>query len=184
MTFNDTILQPPPSPATVNLPIPLPLVTPTQPSYSLNMSNMTRTTTTTSSSGGGGSGTVTFISSSTSPSVLQQHNMIIVGILIGLIVILCCVLGIVTIPPLWYYLRRTLPVSQKRIDRRYATIDGWLVRKVRWYETSNEWGAGEGITKPRVEREIQNHSMDRLISFWFSVCFLLCVVLRCDAYII
>ena len=59
-----------------------------------------------------------------------QPNMIIVGVLIALIVVLGMVLGVVTIPPLINFFRRKIPVSQKRIDRRYATIDGWLITKV------------------------------------------------------
>ena len=60
-----------------------------------------------------------------------EANMIIVGVLIALIVVLGMVLGVVTIPPLIHFFRRKIPVSQKRIDRRYATIDGWLITKVR-----------------------------------------------------
>ena len=70
-----------------------------------------------------------------------NQNMIIVSILIGLICVLCIILGFVTIPPLIIFIQRRLPVPQKRIDRRYATIDGWLITKVcscRFVNSKNE----------------------------------------------
>jgi hypothetical protein len=62
---------------------------------------------------------------------VPQRSMMIIGILIALIVLLCLILGLVIIPPLLATLQRKLPVSKKRISRRYATIDGWLITKVR-----------------------------------------------------
>lgn len=62
----------------------------------------------------------------------QTQNMIVIGILIALIIILCLILGMVTIPPILAMIQRRIPVPQKRIDRRYATIDGWLITKVRF----------------------------------------------------
>jgi hypothetical protein len=56
-------------------------------------------------------------------------DMIIVGILIGLIIFLTLLLARVALPPLMAWIRRKLPVSPKRIERRYATIDGWLISK-------------------------------------------------------
>ena len=57
--------------------------------------------------------------------------MVVVAILIALIVMLSMVLASVTVPPLLHMIRRKIPVPQARIDRRYATIDGWLIIKVR-----------------------------------------------------
>ena len=65
-----------------------------------------------------------------SPSPPEQ-NMVVVAILIALIVMLSMVLASVTVPPLLHMIRRKIPVPQARIDRRYATIDGWLIIKVR-----------------------------------------------------
>ncbi|CAJ1968611.1 unnamed protein product [Cylindrotheca closterium] len=58
-----------------------------------------------------------------------HENMAIVGVLIGLITFLSFVLVWIMFPPLMDLIRRKMPVSQKRIDRRYATIDGWLISK-------------------------------------------------------
>lgn len=58
-----------------------------------------------------------------------QQNMVIVAILITLICVLCIILFFVTVPPLLHMIRRRIPVPQARINRRYATIDGWLITK-------------------------------------------------------
>jgi len=55
--------------------------------------------------------------------------MVIVGVLIGLITFLSFVLVWIMFPPIMDFVRRKMPVSQKRIDRRYLTIDGWLISK-------------------------------------------------------
>lgn len=67
----------------------------------------------------------------------SQHNMVVVGILVGLIVVLCLILGFVAIPPIFGYIQSRMPVSPKRIERRYATIDGWLITKVRQRNVKN-----------------------------------------------
>ena len=66
-----------------------------------------------------------------SDNTVESNQTIIMGILIGLIIALCGILGVVGLPPLWTWIRRKMPVSKARILRRYATIDGWLVTKVR-----------------------------------------------------
>jgi di/tricarboxylate transporter len=58
-------------------------------------------------------------------------NMIVVGILIAIIIILSMIFLGMVIPPLLRYIQRQIPVSQKRIDERYETIEGWLISKVR-----------------------------------------------------
>jgi CBS domain containing-hemolysin-like protein len=60
----------------------------------------------------------------------RPHNIIVVGVLIGFIILLFLILTFVTLPPLYACIRRKIPVSQRRIDRRYATIEGWLISKV------------------------------------------------------
>mmetsp|Transcript_58373 Transcript_58373/g.142743 ORF Transcript_58373/g.142743 Transcript_58373/m.142743 type:complete len:825 (-) Transcript_58373:34-2508(-) len=59
----------------------------------------------------------------------SQKNMIIVGVLIALIIVLCCILMFIVIPPVIKFFRKKIPVSKKRIERRYRTIDGWLITK-------------------------------------------------------
>jgi hypothetical protein len=72
----------------------------------------------------------------------QQHesekDIIVVGVLIALIILLCLILGFLTVPTLINFFRRRIPVSQKRIDRRYETIDTWLVTKVSTYKAFME----------------------------------------------
>lgn len=58
-----------------------------------------------------------------------EHNVVIVAILITLICVLCIILVFVTVPPLLHMIRRRIPIPQAKIDRRYATIDGWLITK-------------------------------------------------------
>jgi len=62
--------------------------------------------------------------------------MVVVSILIALISLLCIILAFVTIPPVMHMIRRKMPIPQARIDRRYATIDGWLITKVWTMELS------------------------------------------------
>jgi hypothetical protein len=64
------------------------------------------------------------------------NNAAVVAVLIALICILCLILVTVTVPPIVHMIRRKLPISQARMDRRFATIDGWLIRKVRTYTHS------------------------------------------------
>ena len=59
-----------------------------------------------------------------------EENAVIVAILIGLIIFLSLVLVWIAFPPLLDWIRGKIPVSPKRIARRYATIDGWLITKV------------------------------------------------------
>ena len=59
------------------------------------------------------------------------NNSIVVAVLIALVCILFLILVFVTVPPILHIIKRKIPVPQARIDRRYATIDGWLIRKVR-----------------------------------------------------
>lgn len=60
----------------------------------------------------------------------EKRNWVVVGILIGLIVILWVVLGVMLCVPLIRCIRRRMPVSKKRVNRRYETIEGWLITKV------------------------------------------------------
>lgn len=75
------------------------------------------------------------------PLQYESNHTIVVGILVGLIILLCLILGFLTLPAVVNYFRRHIPVSQERIDRRYATIDGWLVTKVSTSEVS--WSSGK-----------------------------------------
>ena len=59
-----------------------------------------------------------------------EQNMAVVATLVALILILCVILGFVALPPFVHIIRRKMPVSQARINKRYATVDGWLITKV------------------------------------------------------
>jgi len=63
--------------------------------------------------------------------VILEKQRIIVGFLIGTIFILSLTLLFLTGPLLWRYLKRKMPVSQKRSNLRYDTIERWLISKVR-----------------------------------------------------
>ena len=74
-----------------------------------------------------------------SPSASDYpNNSIVVAVLVALICILFLILIFVTVPPILHIIKRKMPVPQARIDRRYATIDGWLIRKVRKYCSFSE----------------------------------------------
>ena len=59
------------------------------------------------------------------------NNAIVVGILIAIIIILSVLFLLLIIPPCMRFVQRQIPVSQKRINERYETIEGWLISKVR-----------------------------------------------------
>lgn len=61
----------------------------------------------------------------------EERNWVVVGVLIALIVMLWLILGGMLCYPLMRYIRRKMPVSKRRINRRYETIEGWLITKVR-----------------------------------------------------
>ncbi|GKY99787.1 hypothetical protein MPSEU_000932500 [Mayamaea pseudoterrestris] len=58
-----------------------------------------------------------------------DQDVAIVGALIGIIILLACLLLYLIVPPLWTRLRSLAPVSKKRVDSRYETIEGWLITK-------------------------------------------------------
>lgn len=60
----------------------------------------------------------------------NEGQDIVVGLLIGSILILALALLVLVGPPLVRYIRSKLPVSQRRINRRYETIERWLITKV------------------------------------------------------
>jgi hypothetical protein len=60
---------------------------------------------------------------------VQVHS-IIVGLLIGIILFLSMALLYLIGPPLARFIRSKIPVSQKRMNRRYETIERWLISKV------------------------------------------------------
>lgn len=60
-----------------------------------------------------------------------ENNSAVVGVLSGLIVFLSLLFLVLVIPPFCRSLQQRIPVSKKRIKRRYETIEGWLISKVR-----------------------------------------------------
>jgi len=67
----------------------------------------------------------------TTKSSVAEENMVIIGVLVGLVVLLFAVFTIIVGPPLIQYIKRKIPDDPKKIQRRYETIEGWLISKVR-----------------------------------------------------
>lgn len=65
------------------------------------------------------------------PSLItnEDTHVIVVSILIGLIVALCCVLIVVAVPMIRDTVRPYMPINHRRLKRRYETVDGWLITK-------------------------------------------------------
>ena len=61
----------------------------------------------------------------------QNAHAIVVGLLIGLIVILCFILTVLLIPCIQQMIRRHASNDKRKIRKRYQTIDLWLISKVR-----------------------------------------------------
>lgn len=55
---------------------------------------------------------------------------VIVAALIAIIFMLCVFLIFLVGPLAWKYVRSKIPVSQKRINGRYETIERWMISKV------------------------------------------------------
>jgi hypothetical protein len=53
--------------------------------------------------------------------------MILTGLLMGLVAIFTITLCYLTLPPLLQWIRRKIPVSDARVQRRYETVEGWLI---------------------------------------------------------
>jgi hypothetical protein len=62
----------------------------------------------------------------------EETNMVIVGILVGLIVVLSAILVILLARPVMDFVRSRLPENQRRKELRYKTVEGWLISKVSW----------------------------------------------------
>jgi hypothetical protein len=71
--------------------------------------------------------------STTPTAVYMNHAGALIGILLGLTCLLSAVFLYLVIPLLREYIRSRRPVDPERIRRRYETIEGWLITKVRVY---------------------------------------------------
>jgi hypothetical protein len=60
-----------------------------------------------------------------------EQNKVVVSILIGLVVLLSIFFIAMLSPSLNRCIHRHTPVSDERIERRYETIEGWIISKVR-----------------------------------------------------
>jgi H+/Cl- antiporter ClcA len=60
----------------------------------------------------------------------SSPNLIVAGIMIGLVAVFFVCLCYLLHPCLAHWLRRKVPVSAAQIQRRYQTIEGWLITKV------------------------------------------------------
>jgi hypothetical protein len=72
-------------------------------------------------------------SPTTPPEVVccEHNNKAGVGILIGLLALASLFFLALILQPLNRCIRRRIPVSDKRIEGRYETIEGWIISKVR-----------------------------------------------------
>jgi hypothetical protein len=61
----------------------------------------------------------------------DDRRMLVTGMLIAIMIILSVLLCYLVMPLFYDYLRAKIPVSEARKERRYQTIEGWLVSKVR-----------------------------------------------------
>lgn len=58
-------------------------------------------------------------------------NWVLTGVLIGLITVFIILVCYLTVPVLYPFFREKMPVPKERLRRRYETIEGWLISKVR-----------------------------------------------------
>jgi hypothetical protein len=70
-------------------------------------------------------------------AICCEQNNVVVSILIGFIVVLTLFFIVLLSTPLKRCIRQHTPVSDKRIERRYETIEGWIISKVRERERGN-----------------------------------------------
>jgi hypothetical protein len=73
----------------------------------------------------------TFSGNEGTAATSSDPNMVLTGIMMGLVILFSLMLCCLTLPPLIYWLRRRIPVSTAQIQRRFETIEGWLITKVR-----------------------------------------------------
>jgi hypothetical protein len=60
----------------------------------------------------------------------SEPNMILTGIMMGFVAIFTISLCYLILPSMMQCLRRKIPVTTAQIQRRYQTIEGWLITKV------------------------------------------------------
>jgi hypothetical protein len=70
------------------------------------------------------------VSPNTTTGAESETNIVIVGALIALIIVLSAIFLFLALPPLVSCVRAFWPISQKRVNSRYETIEGWLITKV------------------------------------------------------
>lgn len=89
--------------------------------------NVTRLPYPNSSSVGGGQTGGSFHQHASSPS---EVNMAILISLTVMIIVLFGIFAYLIVPPLVLFVKRRIPVDPKKVEARYATIEGWLISKV------------------------------------------------------
>jgi hypothetical protein len=73
----------------------------------------------------------------------DDRRMLVTGMLLAIMVILSMLLCYLVVPLFYEYLRDKIPVSEARKERRYQTIEGWLVSKVRQHDQArHDWFVG------------------------------------------
>jgi hypothetical protein len=66
-----------------------------------------------------------------STAMFDDRRILVTGILAAIMVILSLLLCYLAVPLFYEYLLDKIPVSEAKKERRYQTIEGWLVSKVR-----------------------------------------------------
>jgi Ring finger domain len=81
-------------------------------------------------------------------------NWVLVGSMIGMLFFLISIFLYLIIPPLLLWMKRLWPVPPHRIERRYETIEGWLISKRIVSQACHTEGGGccscPGAVRPRT----------------------------------
>ena len=75
----------------------------------------------------------------TDHSTSSTTSTVLVAVLIALIFLFVVVLVYLLIPLVVQRIQTKIASSQRRIRRRYETIEGWLISKVRFCSTQTNW---------------------------------------------
>jgi hypothetical protein len=59
-----------------------------------------------------------------------NRNMLLTGFMMGLVAVFSLALCYMILPLFLHWVRRKIPISAAQINRRYETVEGWLITKV------------------------------------------------------
>ena len=69
--------------------------------------------------------------STSSTSTTSDPNLILTGCMMGLVAIFSLLLCYLLLPLCFQWVRRKIPATTAQVNRRYETVEGWLITKVR-----------------------------------------------------